>query len=83
MHIYRFQRADGSQDCDFTVPAGATILDDVAADSEIRLVKLIHMSEGRMRALAERARAEQFPAPTAATLPRTFLGRLRWLFTGK
>lgn len=83
MKIYRFERADGTQDCDFSVPSGARVLAEHRADTEVRLTKLILSSEGRMKALAERARAEMFPEPNVSNLPRTFFGRLRWLFTGR
>lgn len=83
MVIYEFVRPDGSQGLDYSVPEGAKIVEKFAADSEVKLVKLIQFSEGRLKALAERALQEQFPPPDVSTIPRSFFGRMRWLFTGK
>lgn len=83
MRIFQFTRPDGTSDYDFTVPHGATITRKVVAKSEPAIKRVIAYSEGRLRALAERALAEEYPTPTPPPAPRTFWARLRWLVTGK
>lgn len=83
MRIFYFRRLDGSQDWDYTVPYGATILEKYVAKDRVKIEKIIHSTEGRLRALAERALAEEYPTPAPPPGPQTFWGRVRWLLTGK
>jgi hypothetical protein len=83
MRIFEFERLDGTSDFDYTVPHGAKVLDKIVAKSEVKIKKIIHSTEGRLRALAERALTEEYPTPMPPPAPASFWGRFRWLFTGK
>lgn len=83
MRIFEFERQDGTRDFDYTAPHGARILSKIVAKDRVKLEKIIHSTEGRLRALAERALSEEYPTPTPPPAPRTFWARLRWLITGK
>lgn len=90
MDIYVFKRADGSEWADYRVPAGAKILKRVHA-TKLADIRAIAEQGGRVGSLAERALAEirvnqaadVLPAVSPEVRERGFVGRLKWLLTGK
>jgi hypothetical protein len=87
--IYEFKRADGSVWADFSLPdSDVTILNEWTVDTWEEINDVIHSTTGRVQALAERALNEKLAEtprldPTPVTEDRGFLGRLKYLFTGK
>jgi hypothetical protein len=93
MRINVFIRNDGSYWADYdTSTESGTVLKQCSVDTEREIRKLISNPgpwvPERVRALAQRALVEklQYPRPPLhpkRVLDRTFLGRLKFLFTGK
>lgn len=87
MNIYVFERADGSQWCDYTLPKGAKVLRRIEANRLDDIERVAQNEGGRIAALARRALDEAKARQVVEPVPpeyakRSLLGRLKWALTG-